>query len=99
MDSPGPFERLPGDITDARIPEKQPRGKGALGASRRLREVSRRSAAGSGAKMKRYSTVTLFARLRGLSTAQPRSTAAWYANSWSGTTFRMGWNGSGTSGT
>ena len=32
-----------------------------------------------------YSTVTLFARLRGWSTSQPRSLAMWYASSWSGT--------------
>ena len=33
-----------------------------------------------------YSTVTLFARLRGWSTSQPRRTAMWYASSCSGTT-------------
>ena len=38
----------------------------------------------------RYSTVTLFARFRGWSTLQPRSTAMWYASSCSGTLARMG---------
>ena len=37
-----------------------------------------------------YSTVTLFARLRGLSTSVPRATAVWYASSCSGTTCRIG---------
>src|SRR5262249_56504418 len=32
-----------------------------------------------------YSTVTLLAKFRGLSTSQPRSTALWYASSCSGT--------------
>ena len=38
----------------------------------------------------RYSTVTLFARLRGLSTSVPRAHAVWYASSCSGTTCRIG---------
>lgn len=33
-----------------------------------------------------HSTVTLFARLRGLSTSVPRAQAVWYASSCSGTT-------------
>lgn len=37
-----------------------------------------------------YSTVTLLARLRGLSTSVPRATAVWYASSCSGTACRMG---------
>ena len=37
-----------------------------------------------------YSTVTLLARLRGLSTSVPRATAVWYASSCSGTTCRIG---------
>ena len=46
-----------------------------------------------------YSTVTLFARFRGLSTSLPRITAAWYASNCSGTTVTIGCSGSGTSGT
>ena len=41
-----------------------------------------------------HSAVTLFARLRGLSTLHPRVTAAWYASNWSGTTLSSGWSGS-----
>ena len=37
-----------------------------------------------------YSTVTLFARFLGWSTSAPRSTAIWYARSWSGMDMRMG---------
>ena len=37
-----------------------------------------------------HSTVTLFARLRGLSTSVPRAHAVWYASSCSGTTCRIG---------
>ena len=37
-----------------------------------------------------YSTVTDFARFLGLSTSLPRSSAAWYARSWSGTVCSMG---------
>ena len=46
-----------------------------------------------------HSTVTLLARLRGLSTSFPRSTAAWYANSCNGITVTNGCKSSGTSGT
>src|SRR3569623_845179 len=38
----------------------------------------------------RHSTVTLLARLRGLSTSVPRDSAAWYASSCSGTTCSSG---------
>src|SRR5207249_5918059 len=38
----------------------------------------------------RYSTVTLFAKLRGRSTSQPRATAMWYASSCNGMTVRTG---------
>ena len=41
-----------------------------------------------------YSTVTLLARLRGLSTSHPRATAIEYAKSCSGMTARMGTSGS-----
>ncbi len=37
-----------------------------------------------------HSTVTLFARLRGLSTSVPRAQAVWYASSCSGTTCSIG---------
>ncbi len=37
-----------------------------------------------------HSTVTLFARFRGLSTSVPRAQAVWYASNCSGTTCRMG---------
>ena len=37
-----------------------------------------------------YSTVTDFARLRGLSTSVPRASAVWYASSCSGTTCSKG---------
>ncbi len=46
-----------------------------------------------------YSTVTLLARFRGLSTLHPRATAAWYASSCSGTTLSSGCSGSGAGGT
>src|SRR5262249_47917868 len=46
-----------------------------------------------------HSTVTLFARLRGWSTSQPRRTAMWYASSWSGITLRMGVNIESVAGT
>src|SRR6266852_4515093 len=45
-----------------------------------------------------YSTVTLFARLRGWSTFSPSSTATWYANSCSMTVFRIAAETSSTSG-
>ncbi len=38
----------------------------------------------------RYSTVTDFARLRGLSTSVPRHTAMWYARSCMGTAMSIG---------
>ena len=37
-----------------------------------------------------YSTVTDFARLRGLSTSVPRASAVWYASNCSATTCRIG---------
>ena len=37
-----------------------------------------------------HSTVTLFAKFRGLSTSVPRATAVWYESNCSGTTCRMG---------
>ena len=37
-----------------------------------------------------YSTVTDFAKFRGLSTSVPRAHAVWYASNCSGTTCRMG---------
>src|SRR5262249_29380496 len=43
-----------------------------------------------------YSTVTLLAKFRGLSTSQPRSTAIWYASSCSGTAATTGCKYSGT---
>ena len=46
-----------------------------------------------------YSTVTLLARLRGLSTSRPRSLATWYARSCSGTLQMKGARISGASGT
>ncbi|MCG3122587.1 MAG: hypothetical protein GIKADHBN_00979 [Phycisphaerales bacterium] len=52
---------------------------------------------GSGGRS--YSTVTLLARFRGLSTSCPRSTAAWYAMSWRGMTVSIGLRASGMSGT
>jgi len=39
---------------------------------------------------RRYSTVTLLARLRGLSTSVPRAHAVWYDSSCSGIVCRMG---------
>ncbi len=46
-----------------------------------------------------HSTVTLFAKFRGLSTSCPRSTAAWQASSCSGTTVSKGLSGSEIGGT
>src|SRR5579884_2095959 len=46
-----------------------------------------------------HSTVTLLARLRGLSTSQSLSSATWYASSCSGTTATSGCSQSDTSGT
>src|SRR5690242_7707105 len=46
-----------------------------------------------------HSTVTLLARLRGLSTSHPRSTAQWYAKSWSGITVSSGITSSRLGGT
>src|SRR5262249_54078784 len=45
-----------------------------------------------------HSTVTLLARLRGLSISQPRRRATWEASNLSGTTARSGWTTSGASG-
>ena len=42
------------------------------------------------AQITHYSTVTDFAKLRGLSTSVPRAQAVWYASNCSGTTCRMG---------
>ena len=39
------------------------------------------------------STVTLFAKFRGLSTSVPRAQAVWWASNWSGTTCSMGLSG------
>ena len=50
-------------------------------------------AAGLLVPVRPYSTVTDFARLRGLSTSVPRATAVWYASSCSGTTCRIGDSG------
>ena len=49
-------------------------------------------------RLSAHSTVTLLARLRGLSISQPRRRATWYASNWSGTTARSGWTTSGASG-
>src|SRR5688572_23823295 len=45
-----------------------------------------------------YSTVTDFARLRGLSTSRPLATAVSYASIWSGMTDRIGWTSGCVSG-
>src|SRR6185503_8535668 len=57
------------------------------------------SGAGDEALHDDHSTVTAFARLRGLSTSLPSVTAIWYARSWSGTTVTMGETSSAVSGT
>jgi hypothetical protein len=46
-----------------------------------------------------YSTVTVFARLRGWSTFRPRRRAIRYASSWSGTTASTAWRNAGVFGT
>ncbi len=56
-------------------------------------------ASGPYARAVDYSTVTDFARLRGLSMSRPRARAVWYANSWSGMPMRIGSSSSSFFGT
>ena len=71
-----------GLLPGRRITERRPQKQRAACAA--LCFVFRATPSGT------YSTVTLLARLRGLSTSVPRTSAAWYARSCSGTTCRMG---------
>lgn len=90
-------ERFPPRGAPPRLERASDRARRRLGAS--ASNPAGSPPAPGFSRTKPHSTVTLLARLRGLSTLQPRRTAAWKAMSCRGTTVRSGWSGSMMSGT